>query len=111
MAEPNLSAKSRPGPMRTQTEQPQKRKWPWAIGNEAARMGSRAAKAWLVSLACDRAKEHGYAHELWTTWLLARHARERGPAAGHECLARLVQGTGARSSAKRKSSRTRCATI
>ena len=24
------------------------------------------AKAWLVSLACDKAKEHGYAHELWT---------------------------------------------
>ena len=33
------------------------------------------AKAWLVSLACDKAKEHGYAHELWTTRLLARHAR------------------------------------
>ena len=51
------------------------------------------AKAWLVSLACDKAKEHGYPHELWTTRLLARHARERGPAAGHQCLARLVQGT------------------
>src|ERR1700746_1073144 len=51
------------------------------------------AKAWLVSLACDKAKEHGYPHELWTTRLLARQARERGPAAGHECLARLVQGT------------------
>ena len=51
------------------------------------------AKAWLVSLACDKAKEHGYPHELWTTRLLARHAREHGPAAGHECLANLVQGT------------------
>jgi transposase len=51
------------------------------------------AKAWLVSLACDKAKEHGYPHELWTTRLLARHAREHGPVAGHECLARLVQGT------------------
>src|SRR6201982_124688 len=51
------------------------------------------AKAWLVSLACDKAKEHGYPHELWTTRLLARQARERGPAAGHECLAHLVQGT------------------
>src|SRR2546429_8100952 len=40
------------------------------------------AKAWLVSLACDKAKEHGYPHELWTTRLLARHAREHGPAAG-----------------------------
>jgi transposase len=51
------------------------------------------AKAWLVSLACDKAKEHGYPHELWTTRLLARHAREHGPAARHECLANLVQGT------------------
>ena len=38
-------------------------------------------------------KEHGYPRELWTTRLLARHAREHGPTAGHECLARLVQGT------------------
>ncbi len=37
------------------------------------------AKAWLVSLACDKAREHGYPHELWS--------------AGHQCLASLVQGT------------------
>jgi transposase len=51
------------------------------------------AKAWLVSLACDKAKDHGYPHELWTTRLLAQHARQNAPAAGHECLANLVQGT------------------
>jgi len=34
------------------------------------------AKAWLVSLACRKAKELGYPHELRTTRLLARHARE-----------------------------------
>src|ERR1700738_1416607 len=51
------------------------------------------AKAWLVSLACDKAKDHGYPHELWTTRLLARHAREHGASAGHGCLANLVQGT------------------
>jgi transposase len=51
------------------------------------------AKAWLVSLACEKAKDYGYPHELWTTRLLARHAREHGPAAGHECLAKLAQGT------------------
>ncbi len=51
------------------------------------------AKAWLVSLACRKAKELGYPHELWTTRLLARHAREHGPAAGHACFAKLVQGT------------------
>src|SRR6202142_2681514 len=44
------------------------------------------AKAWLVSLACRKAKELGYPHELWTTRLLARHAREHGPAEGHGCL-------------------------
>ena len=51
------------------------------------------AKAWLVTLACDKAKDHGYPHELWTTRLLARHAREHGAVAGHGCLANLVQGT------------------
>ena len=47
----------------------------------------------LVSLACRKAKELGYPHELWTTRLLARHAREHGPAEGHACLANLAQGT------------------
>lgn len=51
------------------------------------------AKAWLVSLACDKAKDHGYPHELWTTRLLAAHARENALAIGHGCLADLVQGT------------------
>jgi transposase len=51
------------------------------------------AKAWLVSLACRKAKDLGYPHELWTTRLLARHAREHGPAEGHACLGKLVQGT------------------
>jgi transposase len=51
------------------------------------------ARAWLVSLACQKAKEVGYPHELRTTRLLARHAREHGPAAGHACLRRIAQGT------------------
>src|SRR6201982_2335780 len=51
------------------------------------------SKAWLVSLACRKAKDLGYPHELWTTRLLARHAREHGPAEGHPCLDKLVQGT------------------
>jgi hypothetical protein len=45
------------------------------------------AKAWLKSLSCRKAKELGYPHELWTTRLLARHAREHGPAEGHLYLA------------------------
>jgi transposase len=51
------------------------------------------AKAWLVSLACQKAKDLGYPHELWTTRLLARHIREHAVAAGHPCLARIAQGT------------------
>ena len=51
------------------------------------------AKAWLVDLACRKAKDFGYPHELWTTRLLASHARAQGPAQGHACLANLAQGT------------------
>jgi transposase len=51
------------------------------------------AKAWLVSLACQKAKDLGYPHELWTMRLLARHGREHAVAAGHPCLANLAPGT------------------
>ena len=51
------------------------------------------AKAWVVSLACQKAKELGYPHEFWTTRLLARHVREHAEAAGYPCLMRLAQGT------------------
>ena len=51
------------------------------------------ARAWLVSLACQKAKDLGYPHELWTTRLLARHAREHAALAGHPCMASIVQGT------------------
>jgi transposase len=50
------------------------------------------ARAWLVSLACQKAKDLGYPHELWTTRLLARHVREHAVAAGHPCLVSVVQG-------------------
>src|SRR5215831_7513767 len=50
------------------------------------------AKTWLVALACRKAKELGYPHELWTR-LLAAHARQHGPAAGHPSLGKLAQGT------------------
>jgi len=51
------------------------------------------AKAWLVSLACQKAKALGYPHELWTTRLLARHVREYAAVAGHSCLQNVAQGT------------------
>jgi transposase len=50
------------------------------------------AKTWLVALACQKPKELGYPHELWTTRLLAAHARDCRPTAGHPSLAKLAQG-------------------
>ena len=52
-----------------------------------------AARAWLVDLACRKAKEFGYPHEVWTTRLLAAHARDHAAAAGHPCLSEIAQGT------------------
>ena len=57
------------------------------------RVITEEARTFVVDLACRKPKELGYPHELWTTRLLTRHIREHGPAAGHECLANLAQGT------------------
>jgi transposase len=54
---------------------------------------TEAARIWLIGEACVKAKQRGYPHELWTLRLLAAHARERGPAAGHACLAELAPST------------------
>ena len=51
------------------------------------------ARTFIVDLACRKAKDLGYPHELWTTRLLAKHIREHGPQAGYDCLATLAQGT------------------
>ena len=51
------------------------------------------ARTFVVDLACRKAKDLGYPHEVWTTRLLAKHIREHGPQAGHACLATLAQGT------------------
>jgi transposase len=51
------------------------------------------AKAWLVSLACQKAKDLGYPHELWTTRLLARHIRAHAEATGDPSLTQISQGT------------------
>ena len=70
------------GPMAALDDRPRPGKEPAITGE---------ARTWLVSLACRKAKDLGYPHELWTTRLLARHAREHGPA--EACLGKLVQGT------------------
>jgi transposase len=51
------------------------------------------ARAWLVSLACQKPKDLGYAAELWTTRLLASHVRQHCMAQGHPSLQRLARGT------------------
>ena len=69
------------------------------------------ANAWLVSLACQKAKDLGYPHELWTTRLLARHVREhRGPP-GILAWPTSRKARSARSSPAMTSSRIRFATI
>src|SRR5204863_2049472 len=54
---------------------------------------SAEARAWVVALACRKPKDLGYAQELWTTRLLARHVRRHGVAAGHADLQHLARGT------------------
>jgi transposase len=51
------------------------------------------AKTWLLSLACQKPKELGYAQELWTTRLLAQHIRRNCGQAGHPSLCKLGRGT------------------
>ena len=51
------------------------------------------ARAWVVALACQKPKDLGYAQELWTTRLLAKHVRKHAGAAGHASLAKLGRGT------------------
>ncbi len=51
------------------------------------------AKAWLISLACQKPKELGYSQELWTTSLLAKHACQNAVDAGHPSLSKLNRGT------------------
>jgi transposase len=50
-------------------------------------------KAWVVSLACQKPKDLGYAQELWTTRLLARHVQKHCLEAGHPALRKLGRGT------------------
>jgi transposase len=50
-------------------------------------------KAWVVSLACQKPKDLGYAQELWTMRLLARHVQKHCVEAGHPVLRKLVRGT------------------
>ncbi len=66
--------------------------------NDLPRSGKPAeitaeAKAWLVSIACQKPKDFGYASELWTQSNLAKHIRDNCNEAGFPSLAKLSKGT------------------
>ena len=50
-------------------------------------------RAWVVALACQKPKDLGYAQELWTTRLLAKHVRGHCEESGHPSLTKLGRGT------------------
>ena len=54
-----------------------------------------------------RWRARSYPHELWTTRLLAAHARQHGPSGGHPSPGKLAQGTVCKIWPSRRSSRTR----
>lgn len=51
------------------------------------------AKAWLISIACQKPADLGYPHEVWTQELLATHARDHCLMAGHPSLSKIRKGT------------------
>ncbi len=51
------------------------------------------AKAWVVSIACTKPKDHGLAAELWSISALARFVSERAGAAGFARLASAGKST------------------
>jgi transposase len=51
------------------------------------------AKAWIVSIACQKPIELGYPEELWTLRLLTSHVKLHCSAAGHSCLGQVVRST------------------
>ncbi|KXW57052.1 IS630 family transposase [Ferrovum myxofaciens] len=51
------------------------------------------AKSWVVSLACCKPKDHGFAAELWTLSALTAFVHERAESAGFPRLARVPKMT------------------
>ena len=51
------------------------------------------AKAWVLSVACTKPKDHGLAAELWTRSALAKYIRRTARAAGHPSVARAAKST------------------
>lgn len=51
------------------------------------------AKAWVLSVACTKPKDHNLAAELWTRSALAKHIRHTAQAAGHPSVAHAAKST------------------
>jgi transposase len=62
-------------------------------GRGRRRSMSDEDRTWVVDLACQKPKDLGYAQELWTTRLLAKHIRRHCVEAGHPQLQKVGRGT------------------
>jgi len=51
------------------------------------------AKNWVVSLACQKPKDLGYAAEIWTRRSLAQHVRKHAVQSGHPSLQKAAKAT------------------
>jgi hypothetical protein len=58
-----------------------------------ARRITPEARAWIISLACQKPKDLGWAPELWSMALLAHYVRDHATAAGHPTAAQVGKGT------------------
>ncbi len=50
------------------------------------------AKSWVISLACQKPTDLGYAHQTWTYSLLIKHIRKHCQDTGYSCLKRIGKG-------------------
>ena len=71
---------------------------PFAALDDLARPGrpnyiTADAKAWVVSLACQKPVAVGLPHELWSLRLLCKHVRDHCRDAGHDCLDKVAPST------------------
>ncbi len=55
--------------------------------------GTEEAKAWVVSLACTKPKDHGRAAEVWSISALAEFVSSHAEEAGHPRLAQASKST------------------
>ena len=50
------------------------------------------ARSWVLSIACQRPADIGYAAETWTYSLLIKHIRQKCKQSGYPCLSKLGKG-------------------